>query len=381
MTSSRKFWKLGVAAALMGALSACGSSDEQGQVRVRLVDAPGDYQALHLDVRRVEIHRDGGGDGGWIVLGTPNVQVDLLTLTGGVSATLVDGATIPAGKYTQLRLVLGPQNTVTLADGTVHDLTVPSGQRSGVKLTVNFVVEPNTTRDVLVDLDAHRSVFVHETGASEKYILRPTVRGVDVLATGAIAGKLTDRASGAGLPGVLVTAQTSVAGEPTIVRAAVTGADGSYVLDLLDAGGTYHVVSQPVVGPAVYLPRASGAITISEASAVAAWDAAFDVTSEVGTISGAITPTANESQADEVQVRQSLDAGGTPTTLIVRTAAATVAGVAESYSVPGVPAGTYGVLATRRTVDGDGNETITTSASVSATVLAGGTATADLALP
>jgi hypothetical protein len=278
--------------------------------------------------------------------------------------------------------VLGPRNTVTLADGSVHYLTVPSGQQSGVKLTVSFEVAPNTTRDVLVDFDAHRSVFVHQAGASEKLILRPTVRAVDVLATGAITGRLTDATSGAGLPGVLVTAQAlSTAGEPSIVRAALTGADGSYVLDLLDAGGTYHVVSQPVVGPAVYLPRASGAITISEASAVTPWDAAFDVTSEVGTISGAVSPTANESQADEVQVRRSLDAGGSPTTLIVRTAAGTVAGGAESYSVPSVPAGTYSVLATRRTVDGDGNETVTTSASVSATVPAGGTATADLALP
>lgn len=377
--SSRKSWKLGVAAALMGALSACGSSNDPGAIRVRLVDAPGDYQALHLDVRRVEIH---GESGGWIVLGTPNLQVDLLTLTGGVSATLVDGATIPAGRYTQMRLVLGPRNTVTLADGSVHDLTVPSGQQSGVKLTVNFEVAPNATRDVLVDLDAHRSVFVHETGASEKLILRPTVRAVDVLATGAITGRLTDAASGAGLPGVLVTAQAlSAAGEPTIVRAALTGADGSYVLDLLDAGGTYHVVSQPVIGAMVFSSRASGAIAVAEASPVAGWDAAFDVTSQVGTLSGGISPAANESQADEVQVRQSLDAGGSPRTLIVRTAPGTVASGSESYSVPGVPAGAYTVLATRRTVDGDGNETVTVSGTVSASIPAAGTATADLTLP
>ena len=47
---------------------------------MRLVDAPADYQELQLDVRRVEIDKDGEG---WIVLGTPNLVVDLLTLTGG----------------------------------------------------------------------------------------------------------------------------------------------------------------------------------------------------------------------------------------------------------------------------------------------------------
>ncbi|WP_242342046.1 DUF4382 domain-containing protein [Anaeromyxobacter terrae] len=375
---SRKFWKVGVVAALAAALSACGSNDS-GAIRVRLVDAPGDYQALNLDVRRVEIHGEGGG---WIVLGTPNVEVDLLSLTGGVSATLVDGATIPAGRYTQLRLVLGPKNTVTLTDGSVHDLTVPSGQQSGVKLTVNFEVAPNTTRDVLVDLDAHRSVFVHEAGASEKFMLRPTVRAVDVLATGAITGRLTDSASGAGLPGVLVTAQAlSATGEPSIVRAALTGPDGSYLLDLLDAGGTYYVVSQPVVGATVYAPRASGAIAIAGVTPVLGWNGAFDVAPQVGMLSGGIAPAASESQADEVQVRQSLDAGGSPRTFIVRTAPGTVASGTESYSVPSVPAGAYTVLATRRTVDADGNETVTVSAPVNASVPAAGTATADLALP
>ncbi|WP_242337234.1 MULTISPECIES: DUF4382 domain-containing protein [Anaeromyxobacter] len=377
--SSRKFWKLGVVAALVSALSACGSSSGSGAVRVRLVDAPGDYQALDLEVRRVEIHADGGD---WIVLGTPDAQVDLLSLTGGVSATLVDGATIPAGRYTQLRLVLGPRNTVTLADGSVHDLTVPSGQQSGVKLTVNFEVAPNTTRDVVVDLDAHRSVFVHETGASEKFILRPTVRAVDVLATGAVEGKLTDAASGAGLPGVLVTAQAlSATGQPSIVRAALTGADGTYVLDLLDAGGTYYVVSQPVVGAAAYAPRASGAIAITGPTAVVAWDAAFEQASQVGTLSGGISPAASVSQADEVEVRQSLDAGGSPRELIVRTAPGAVAGGVESYSVSSLPAAAYTVLASRRTVDADGNETVTVSAPVSASVPAAGTATADLVLP
>lgn len=376
--SSRKIWKLGVAA-LMGVLSACGSSGDHGAIRLRLVDAPGDYQALNLDVRRVEVHSEGEG---WIVLGTPNLQVDLLTLTGGVSATLVDGATVPAGKYTQLRLVLGPRNTVTLADGSVHDLTVPSGQQSGVKLTVNFEVAPNTTRDVLVDFDAHRSIFVHQAGASEKLILRPTVRAVDVLATGAITGRLTDATSGAGLPGVLVTAQAlPTAGEPSIVRAALTGADGSYVLDLLDVGGAYHVVSQPVIGATVYAARASGAIAIAEATPVAAWDAAFDVTTQVGTLSGGISPAADESQADEVQVRQSLDAGGSPRTLIVRTAPGAVASGTESYSVPSLPAGAYTVLVARRTVDVNGNETATVSAPVNASVPAAGTASVDLTLP
>ena len=181
---------------------------------------------------------------------------------------------------------------------------------------------------------------------------------------------------------MLVTAQAvSAAGEPSIVRAALTGADGSYVLDLLDAGGSYYVVSQPVIGPKVYAARASGAIAIAEATPVAGWDSAFDVTSQVGTLSGEISPAADESQADEVQVRQTLDAGGAPRTLVVRTAPGTVASGSETYSAPSLPAGAYTVLATRRTVDGEGNETVTVSGPVNASVPAAGAETANLRVP
>ena len=94
-----------------------------------------------------------------------------------------------------------------------------------------------------------------------------------------------------------------------------------------------------------------------------------------------MVPSASESQADEVQARQSLDAGGTPRTLVVRTAPGTVASGTEHYSFPTLPAGAYTVLVTRRTLDGDGNETVTISAPLDASVPAAGSATADLHLP
>jgi hypothetical protein len=106
------------------------------------------------------------------------------------------------------------------------------------------------------------------------------------------------------------------------------------------------------------------------------------VTSQVGTLSGELSPAADESQADEVQVRQGIDAGGTPRTLVVRTAPGTVAsGTSETYSAPNLPAGAYTVLATRRTVDLEGNDTVTVSAPVDASVPAAGTGNADLTLP
>jgi hypothetical protein len=370
-------------AALAAAVTACSSSDsEPGRINVRLVDAPGDYQAITLNVQRVEIHT---GDG-WETLGTPDVTVNLLDLVDGVSATLVDGAELRAGRYTQLRLVLGGGNTVTLPDGSVHALTVPSGSQSGVKLNTSFEVAPNTTADLFIDFDAHRSIFVHQAGNSGKYMLRPTVRAVDRVVTGAIIGTLSD-ADGP-LPGVEVSAQgLDATGNPVIVRSTLTTADGRYVLDLLPVGFSYHVVAQPVVRlaslpVAVYEAKASGPIQVSTAAPTPAYDATFaKLAAAPGSIAGTVLPVATDADADLVNVFQQLSAGATTQRFIIRTVGAGVVAGVESYAVDALPAGDYSVAVTRRTLDVSGGvETVSSSAAMDVSVGAGLTAPADLVL-
>jgi hypothetical protein len=332
-------------------------------------------------VVKVEIRSDADG---WVTLGTPDLTVNLLGLTGGVEATLVNGATLPAGHFGQMRLLLGDGNTVKLLDGSVHDLTVPSGLQTGVKLITDFDVLPGTTRDVFIDFDAHRSIWLHGAGASGKFILRPVVRALDKLATGSIAGTLRGDSgeSTAPLAGVLVTAQVlDPGGKASIVRSAQSGADGTYLLDLLPVGGPYYVVSQPTLPAAVYLAQASGPIAITEAAPVGAFDATFALAAGVGAVSGTVSPAAGADDADLVSARQPLDAGGTPRTFIVRTGQPTGALGVESYLLSQLPAGGYSLSVERRTVDASGSETVVTGGSVSATVAAGATATANLALP
>jgi hypothetical protein len=378
-------------------LSACGSSTSTAPatMSVRLVDAPSPgYSEVNVDVQTVEI----ASSGGWITLGTPNRIVNLLALTGGVSSTLVDGATLPAGHYGQMRLVLGSRNTVKLLDGTIEPLTVPSGQQSGVKLVVSFDVQAGTTYDVYIDFDAHRSVFVHEAGASGKYILRPTVRAYDRLETGSISG--TFGVSGptgptgpvpAPLPGVVVTAQTVSGGTPTVVRSTTTDAAGHYILDLLPRGGTYYVVSQPVtvdtagLPVASYDPRSSAGIPITVDAPVRTYDALFTVATATGALSGAVTPVAVVPQVDQLDALLPLDIGGSLQPFVVRSVTAAVSGGAESYAMAALPTGTpswtYTVVGQRRSVDASGIETVVSSGSATAPVPAGGAATANVAFP
>jgi hypothetical protein len=267
-----------------------------------------------------------------------------------------------------------------------------------VKLVVNFDVQPGTTYDVYVDFDAHRSIFVHEAGASGKYILRPTVRAYDRLETGSISG--TFGVAGptgptgplpAPLAGAVVTAQTVSGGVPTVVRSTTTDASGHYVLDLLPRGGTYHVVSQPVSfdagGSAVasYEPKASAGIPITVAAPVQTYDALFTVATATGALSGSVTPVAVIPQVDELDALLPFDVGGIPQPFVVRSVTATVSAGAESYDMAALPTATpsrtYTVVGRRRSVDTSGTETVVSSAAVTAAVPAGGTGTANVAFP
>jgi hypothetical protein len=354
--------------AALALFAACGqSSDGTGTINVKLVDGPiSGYKEINLNIQKVEI----AGESGWITLGEPKQTFDLLTLTGGVTATLVNGKTIPAGHYTQMRLVLGSGNTIMLSDGTVADLTVPSGMQSGLKLLVNFDVQPGTTRDVMIDFVAAHSVQVVETGTSTQFILRPTIHVVtDFLATGSISGTFVD-GSGAPLAGAEVTAQElGGAGVPAVVRETVTAADGTYTLDLLPAGGTFYVVSQPVVNGHAYGARASGGFTITSTSPTFVYNAAFTLVSATGTVNGTITPAAT---GDLVDLLQTLAPGGSGSATFVLHSRVPVVATTETYSFLLVPPGSYFVRATRGT-------TVLTSAA--ATVTANATTAVNFTFP
>jgi hypothetical protein len=335
------------------------------------------YQEVNIDVQKVEI----ASSTGWIVLGTPDRVVNLLSLKGqGLTATLVDGATIPEGHYGQMRLILGTRNTVVLQDGTTHDLKVPSGQQTGIKLTVSFDVQPGTTADVYIDFCAHKSVFVHPAGKSGKYILRPTVRAYDRLATGSISGTLVGAVPGTGvepvivaattvpLPGVVVTAQTIAGDVPTVVQQALTDERGRYTLRYLAVGGAYHVVSQPVVVPVTasattvsYQALASAPIPITAAAPTVIFNyrEPFRPAAATGGITATTAPVVAAAQ-DEVQARSMLlDEGGSLHAFVIRDPeAAAPPGPFDLPLLPVVsPATTYSVIARRATFDADGNPT------------------------
>lgn len=155
----------------------------QSQVQVRMTDAPGPFDAVYVDIQGIEIHSDVNG---WntIPVAHPGVY-NLLELTNGID-TLLGTATLPSGNISQLRLILGPNNSVDL-NGTIHELETPSAQQSGLKIQIHQTLQPGLNYIVLLDFDASKSIV--ETG-SGKYILKPVIRAILEL-DGRIAGTLS----------------------------------------------------------------------------------------------------------------------------------------------------------------------------------------------
>jgi len=242
-----KSLKLAIPFALATLIAACGGGGggtPTGTMRLSLTDSPAcGYDNVFVTVEKVRVHQSGGAgdnDSGWaeVVLPTPQ-RVDLLTLTNGTLLPL--GQTeLPAGSYTQMRLVLGnkpppgsPQgmlaNAIKPTGSAETELTTPSGQQSGLKMNVNITVPAGQVADFAIDFDACKS-FV-KSGNSGKYAIKP------VLTVTPIVSSSAQRVVGYVDP-VLAAGTTSISLQQggVSIKGTVPGANGSFVLYPVPAG-------------------------------------------------------------------------------------------------------------------------------------------------
>jgi hypothetical protein len=244
-------------------------------MQLSITDAPScGYDHVYLTVDRVRVHKSTSavdGDTGWseVVL-SPARRIDLLTLTNGVLNDL--GQTpLPAGKYTQMRLVLAPNagsspfaNAVTPTGGAEVALTTPSGQQSGIKLNVDMDVAAGTVADFVIDFDACKSIV--QRGNSGQYNLKPVVAVIPVVSNAGM------RVVGYVDPSIAVASTTvSVqangvpvkATVPTPVDPIAPDATGKFVLYPVPVG-TYDLVvtaAGHVTGIMTGVPVVSSSIT------------------------------------------------------------------------------------------------------------------------
>jgi hypothetical protein len=308
----RKVTRIILAITFLAFITACGTGVESsesgnGTLSLSLSDAPAEqYRAVYITIDEVQVHL--GGDenamGSWenITMPASPMTVNLLKLVNGFRQELGQ-ISLPAGTYTQIRLIIGNNpdsslnslnrphghaNYIIDQNNSVHPLEIPSGYTTGVKIVRMFNIDANFTTELILDFDAHRSIV--QAGNSGKRLLRPVVRVAELSECAIVEGVVTS--DGETLEGARVSVQTYDAGaadpkDQVVVRAGtVTDERGGYQL-LVPAPGEYLLVvaadgkdvsfSEISVEPESFLPAdrtlaktteggVEGIVTISGAS-------------------------------------------------------------------------------------------------------------------
>ena len=160
----------------VGLVLACSSTQSMisgsgdSAVQVYLTDAPSDYiGAAEVTISSVQLV-PADDDGTFIELLDPAdapLTYDLLELRNGVTEFLGESM-VPAGTYSQLRLIVDDA-IVTLAAGytfndgtTTKTLFVPSGMQTGIKVQTNGMIETEEgmVTVTVIDFDVDQSFVI-----------------------------------------------------------------------------------------------------------------------------------------------------------------------------------------------------------------------------
>lgn len=217
-------------------ITGCGTEAEEnmGSMEVRMHDAPGDYEEVNVTIDRVEVNRSEDDDG-WTVISEPEQSYNLLELVNGAYEVLAE-AELEEGTYEQIRLILSSEegNHNVVVDGEAHDLFIPSGEQTGVKLNVNAEIEEGLEYVLLLDFDADRSVV--ERGSGSEYLLKPVIRATNEAVTGNIAGTVE--------PAEARSALYAIEDSDTLSTTYADTSDGTFQLTGLEEG-EYTVAVDP----------------------------------------------------------------------------------------------------------------------------------------
>ncbi|MDZ7693354.1 MAG: DUF4382 domain-containing protein [Balneolaceae bacterium] len=235
-----------------------------GTFEVRMTDAPADYDEVNVHIESVEVNRDESGedeaDGeGWMTISEPNQTYNLLELTNG-AYTVLGETSLEAGTYHQIRLILSEAGHSVVVNGEQHDMFVPSGAQTGVKLNVDAQIEEDITYTLLLDFDASRSVVKRGQGAGfQGFLLKPVIQASNLAVTGNIDGTVS--------PVEAAPVVYAIAGEDTVASTYANEEDGYFKLIGLEEG-SYTVSINPTNEDFVKKDTSNIAVSVGETNEI-----------------------------------------------------------------------------------------------------------------
>ena len=238
-----------------------------GTVNVSMSDPPscmppnGQFTHVYVTVRSVQAHLSASADdnsSGWQELApqlaSAPMQIDLFSKpqTTCILARL-GSASLPAGSYQQIRLLLvsnttaasaGPStnacagngfNCVVLEDSTIHELQLSSQANTGLKIPPGQIiggplqVTAGQSVDLNIDFNACASIVPEGNG---KFSLKPTLTAGQVSANNSgISGKVVDSVTKAAIAGnvqVAIEQPDPTSGIDRILMQTVTDSNGNF---------------------------------------------------------------------------------------------------------------------------------------------------------
>ena len=137
-----------------GLFAACNKENDNSTLQVMLTDNPALYQEVNIDLVGVSVKLSKDTTK-WVELQPVAGVYNLLELQNGVD-TLIGTLILPTSVVKEIRLVLGPNNTIK-ENGITYPLRIPSGAESGLKIKINKKLEA-TLETLIIDFDAALSI-------------------------------------------------------------------------------------------------------------------------------------------------------------------------------------------------------------------------------
>lgn len=139
---------------------------------------------------------------------------------------------VPAGDYSQLQLLIARARV--LVGNEIFEVVIPDSSQAGMKLIDEFVIDPGTSFELIIDFDINRSIIsVGPPGNPISYHLRPVMRVIPRALSGSLSATVTNPEHEA----VACALQNG----DTLTTARVHPQSGAFLLGFLP-GGDYTIM-------------------------------------------------------------------------------------------------------------------------------------------
>lgn len=152
-------------------------------ISIKLTDGPGFYDAVNVDLKEIQINMVKQG---WITLPLKRVGIyNLLKLSNGID-TLICQSNVPVGIITDIRLILGNNNSVVY-NGVSYALNTPSAAETTLKLNLASTnLQANNAYSFWFDFDAGKSI----TSTANGFVFKPVIRAFSPETNGKVKGSV-----------------------------------------------------------------------------------------------------------------------------------------------------------------------------------------------